>query len=337
MAPMQLPPLRFEPWIRPMVWGARRLIDSLGKISPGQGTFGESWELSDHPQHASRVASGPLAGSLGGKTLRQLIEQNPSQVLGDAMPALGGRFPLLVKWLDAADWLSVQVHPDTEAVKRLLPGEGSKTEAWLILKAEPGAKVWAGLKPGVGEKEMRQAIAAGQSADCLHSFIPRAGQFLFLPAGTVHAVGGGVLMAEIQQTSDATFRLFDWNRVDAQGKSRPLHIEESIASIHWDKGPVSPLDIPGFGANQSEQNLTLVDCPFFHLGYRRLLKDWTVPVSSHPRVVMVVGGSGTLSGTTGSESIRVGDSLLIPPHCVGATFKADPCLELWLGEAKGTP
>src|SRR5262249_19325002 len=149
-------------------------------------------------------------------------------------------FPWLVKYLDARDWLSVQVHPDDEAVRRLWPGEGGKTEAWFVLAAAPESKIYAGLLPGVDEPALRKALATGTVADCLHQFRPRPGDCLFLPAGTVHAVGGGVLLAEVQQTSDATFRLFDWNRVDAQGRPRSLHVEQALACINWRQGPVLP-------------------------------------------------------------------------------------------------
>src|SRR5262245_17013725 len=175
-----------------MVWGGRRLGEVLGKELPTREDYGESWEVSDHPLHPSIVASGPLAGC----TLRQLMEQRREELLGPAAEH-HARFPWLVKFLDACDWLSVQVHPDAEAVQRLWPGEGSKTEAWVVLDAAPGSKVWAGLRLGVDEARLRQALKAGTVADCLHSFAPRPGDCVFLPAGTVHAVGGGVLMAEV--------------------------------------------------------------------------------------------------------------------------------------------
>jgi len=317
-----------------MVWGARNLGDELGKEVPGAGTYGESWELSDHPQHASVVADGSFHPESQGKTFRDLIAADSHAILGNSSTALGGRFPLLVKWLDAADWLSVQVHPDTEAVKSLLPGEGSKTEAWFVIKADPKSRIWAGLKPGMGEAELRSAIAQGKSADCLHSFQPKAGQFLFLPAGTVHAVGGGVLMAEIQQTSDATFRLFDWNRVDAQGKSRPLHIEESIASIHWDKGPVAPTVIPGFGQSTEPYQADLVDCPFFHLSFVRTNAAWTLSASDKPKIIMVLSGGGAVSSKGLSETTRQGDTILIPANGASVTLTPGKVLELWVAEAR---
>src|SRR5262249_27455292 len=153
-------------------------------------------------------------------------------------------------------WLSVQVHPDEEAIKTLWPGESAKTEAWYVLDAEPRSRIYAGLQPGIGEPQLRAALERGAVVDCLHSFTPKTGDCVFIPAGTVHAVGGGVLLAEIQQTSDATFRLFDWNRVDAKGQPRPLHIEEAFASIHWQQGPIEPI-----AAGDPRQRL--VTCPYF--------------------------------------------------------------------------
>ncbi len=334
MSTTKLPPLRFVPWVRPMVWGASNLTGSLGKVAAAPGNYGESWELSDHPQHASIVANGEIEKAYAGQSLRDLVSQNPEAILGYADAAHGERFPLLVKWLDAADWLSVQVHPDTEAVKRLLPGEGSKTEAWFVIKADPKSRIWAGLKPGVGEAEMRAAIASGNSADCLHSFTPQSGQFLFLPAGTVHAVGGGVLMAEIQQTSDATFRLFDWNRVDAHGKSRPLHIEESIGSVHWDKGPVNPITIPGFGTSTEPLHLDLCHCPFFRLAFERIAQPMNLGVSLAPKIVMVLGGKGQLQAGGKSDPLRQGDTFLLPAECDPVTLVPDGVLELWIAATK---
>ncbi len=256
-------PLRFHPYLRPMVWGGRRLSEPLGKELPTTGPYGESWEISDHASHHSVVREGPHAG----RALRELLEREPIALLGEAgasYPGVGvrdtpshptGEFPWLVKFLDASDWLSVQVHPDDESAARLWPGERGKTEAWFVLAAEPGSRAYAGLLPGVDEKALRAALATGPEgaardrhpvAECLHSFEPRPGDCLFLPAGTVHAVGGGVLIAEVQQTSDATFRLFDWDRKDAQGKARQLHVEESVACINWGAGPVHPVRAEGY-------------------------------------------------------------------------------------------
>src|SRR5262249_34861380 len=154
--------------------------------------------------------------------------------------------PWLVKHLDCHDWLSVQVHPNDDNVKQWWPGERGKTEVWFVVDTLPGSRIFAGLQPGVDETTLRKALATGTVADCLHSFEPRPGHWCFRAAGTVHAVGCGVVLAEVQQTSDATFRLFDWNRCDAHGKSRTLHIEEGLACIDWKQGPVHPVAANGY-------------------------------------------------------------------------------------------
>ena len=227
-----------------------------------------------------------------------------------------GPFPWLVKFLDACDWLSVQVHPDDDAVARLWPGEGGKTEAWFVLAARPGSRVYAGLLPGVDEKQLRAALAKGAVAECLHQFAPQPGDCLFLPAGTVHAVGGGVLMAEIQQTSDATFRLFDWNRRDPSGQSRKLHVEESLACIDWNAGPVHPIPAAGYPsapdlASAEPVWQRLVDCRYFHLDYVRQTRAFCLG-GGRMQTLVVVHGRGLLMGRTGSQPLNAGDTLLLP-------------------------
>jgi mannose-6-phosphate isomerase len=301
-------PLRFHPYLRPMVWGGRRLGEVLGKPLPTADAYGESWEVSDHPAHRSVIAAGPRAG----RTLRDLMEHERAALLGPSATAYDV-FPWLVKLLDAWDWLSVQVHPDEEAVKRLWPGEGSKTEAWFVLDAAPGGKIYAGLLPGVGERELRAALAAGTVAECLHRFEPRSGDCLFLPAGTVHAVGGGVLMAEVQQTSDATFRLFDWNRRDAQGQSRKLHIEESIASIHWQNGPVRPVRVADYGsAEAGPLSQALVQCRYFALEYVRQREAFWCGGVGRTQTAVVLHGAARLESAEGEQDVRTGDTLLFP-------------------------
>ena len=291
-------PLRFVPYLRPMVWGARGLAEYLNKSLPGLEPFGEAWEVSDHPLHHSIVADGPLQGT----SLRTLMESHKSDLLG-SIAGPHEVFPWLIKFLDCRDWLSVQVHPDTQVVKQLRPGEGSKTEAWYVLRVEPGGRVFAGLKPGIGPKEMRAAVANGTTHELLHSFEPRAGDCVFLPAGTVHAVGGGVLIAEIQETSDVTFRLFDWNRVDSQGKGRQLHIEESFASIHWDKGPVAPLHV-----FETDERQSLVRCPFFSLEHRNVTSP-TKLGGNGMHTLIVVGGHGTWED---GRAVEMGQSWVLP-------------------------
>jgi mannose-6-phosphate isomerase len=305
-------PLRFQSYLRPMVWGGRQLGDLLSKSLPNGESYGEAWEISDHPSHASVVACGPHKG----QTLRQLMEREPVYLLGEAAGRYP-RFPWLVKLLDAWDWLSVQVHPNEKDVLRLWPGEGSKTEAWFVLAASPNSRVYAGLLPGVDEKRLRSALHEGTVGDCLHQFVPRPGDCVFLRAGTVHAVGGGVLMAEVQQTSDATFRLFDWNRRDAKGQSRQLHIEESIACIDWNSGPVNPVRVegyPGTSTNSERGSIRqrLVRCQYFALDYLRQSEPFTCGGEGRLQVLLVLHGRGRLLTGEGVWTLAPGDTLLLP-------------------------
>jgi mannose-6-phosphate isomerase len=302
-----------------MVWGGHRLLDVLGKTpSAGDthqanGRFGESWEVSDHPLHDSRLNWGPLAPS----GLRTVMETAGVKLLGAAAPKFR-RFPWLIKWLDADDWLSVQVHPDETAVQRLLPGEGSKTEVWFVLEAAPGSRIYAGLLPGVDRAALLRALDQGRVADCLHHFEPRPGDGVFLPAGTVHAVGGGVLMAEVQQTSDATFRLFDWNRRDAQGKSRPLHIEESLASIDWQRGPVTPVrahDFPGPVRNLESvpaRRQALCRSAYFELTYVSGSEPIACGGNGRLQALLILAGAGTLATSWQEERVTLGDVWVFP-------------------------
>jgi mannose-6-phosphate isomerase len=319
-------PLRLEPFLRPMVWGGRRLESTLGKRLPGREPYGESWEVSDHPLHRSVIASGAWVG----RNLRELMENERAALLGAAAERCRV-FPWLIKFLDARDWLSVQVHPDERAVRELLPGEGSKTEAWFVLDTQPGSLIYAGLLPGTDEPKLRAALESGKVADCLHRFEPRAGDCVFLPAGTVHAVGGGVLMAEVQETSDATFRLFDWNRRDAQGKSRSLHFRESLAAIHWQRGPVHPLRVPEFGQNEGRitpRRLLLVDCPFFKLEYIQDDRALRLGGTGGPQAMIVVGGRGEWRTSHGPEETAAGQTWLLPASM--PALECRPCTSLKL-------
>jgi mannose-6-phosphate isomerase len=303
--------LRFESYLRPMVWGGRQLAEVLGKQLPEQGPYGEAWEISDHPAHASVIANGPHKG----QTLRQLMEREPDVLLGDSAGCYP-RFPWLVKLLDAWDWLSVQVHPNEADVARLWPGEGSKTEAWFVLAAAPTSRVYAGLLPGVDEARLRSALHAGTVGDCLYQFQPRPGDCVFLPAGTVHAVGGGVLLAEVQQTSDATFRLFDWNRRDAKGQMRPLHVEQALACMNWNAGPVHPVRAEGYPGEPNGLGgairRRLVECPYFSLEYLRQSEPFPCGGTSRLQVLLVLHGRGRLQTGEGEWELVPGDTLLLP-------------------------
>ncbi len=229
-------PLRFRPILRQLIWGGRRLGSVLHKPIGEASDYAESWELSDYHDAVSVVDEGPLAGA----TLREMVKSRGAELLGSA---IGPReqFPLLVKFIDANEVLSVQVHPDQETGRRLA-GDNGKTETWVILAAEPGSLIYAGLKSGVGPLEFATAIENGSVERLLHSFEPKAGDSILIEAGTVHAIGAGVLLAEIQQMSDATFRVYDWGRLQPDGtpRSAPLDLRRwnrssstADPSIRW--------------------------------------------------------------------------------------------------------
>lgn len=312
-------PLRFEPFLRPVVWGGRRLETVLDKRLPTADSYGESWEISDHPSHRTLLATAPGCGM----SLRDLMVRHRNELLGPAASRCE-TFPWLIKFLDARDWLSVQVHPDDAGARTLCPGEGGKTEAWFILDASAGARIWAGLKPGVTPDDLRRSLFDGTVVDRLHSFAPKAGQCVFLPAGTVHAVGGGVLMAEIQQTSDATFRLFDWNRVDDQGKPRALHIEQALAAIDWSRGPVEPMavtDGPWDGAPAGplpDQAQCLVACRFFNVAYLQGTKPIVLGGEGVLQAAIVLYGAGHFGA---DQACGKGETWVIPAAAAPIALK----------------
>ena len=219
-------PLTFHPRFKERVWGGRTLGTLYGKALPPDVPIGESWEISDRPGDESVIANGALAG----RTLRWVMEQRGSDLLGGAGAAAGGRFPILCKILDAREKLSLQVHPPPGATPPL--GE-PKTEMWYIAAADPGAELFVGLKQGITREAFAGSIGAGRVADCFHRIPVRAGDTMFLPSGRVHAIGAGLVIFEIQQNSDTTFRVYDWDRLGLDGKPRELHVAESLASIDF--------------------------------------------------------------------------------------------------------
>ncbi|MCA9127181.1 MAG: class I mannose-6-phosphate isomerase [Planctomycetales bacterium] len=221
-------PLATRPFFRDYLWGGRKLHTMLSKPIPAEGIWAESWEIVDHAEHQSIVDNGPLAGM----SLRQISAEHQEWLLGNRVDSPKS-LPLLLKYLDCQQVLSVQVHPDDAYASRMAPADLGKTEAWYIVAAEPDAVLYAGLKPGTSPTMLNAAIDEGQVDDVLHKINPRAGDCIFIPAGTVHALGAGLVVAEIQQASNTTFRLFDWNRVGADGNSRPLHVEQALEVIDF--------------------------------------------------------------------------------------------------------
>lgn len=290
-------PLLLSPALHTRVWGGRKLETALHKTLPTGEPYGESWEMHD----SATVQNGEYAG----RSLGQLLELFGTRLIGDASnPAEG--FPLLLKFLDANAWLSVQVHPD-DAIAAELEGEPrGKTEAWIVLAADPGAKIAVGVLPGLTREGLAEVIRTGQVESALHYATVSAGDVIYLAAGLVHALGPGVLVYEIQQSSDQTYRLYDWGRVGLDGKPRPLHVGKGIAATRADLHPVISKLPEGEG--------TVLSGPYFETTLHRLTDEArsldTGGVRFH--VLSVIGGEVTVSGNDHAILVGVGQSVLIP-------------------------
>jgi len=297
-----LPPLVFAPVYRRYLWGGRRFTSAFGRDLPLGEDYAESWELVDRGQDQSVVAAGPLAGV----TLGELVRDRGQELLGRAAPMPA--FPLLFKFLDANQVLSVQVHPDDDRAARLTPPDRGKTEAWYVVAAEPGSRIYAGLREGVSQSDLAAAIRAGSCDTVLHSFEPAAGDCVFIPAGTVHAIGAGLLVAEIQQSSDVTYRLFDWNRTGVDGRSRLLHIEAGVEAVSR-TGPVGPASRT---ATTTPAVARLVDCEYFILDEVTPVSRWLVGGDGALHFLVVLAGTIHLPSEWSLPEIGPGRCVLIP-------------------------
>lgn len=315
-------PLRFQPIFQHYLWGGTRLAGLLGKDC-GHRPTAESWELVDHRDGQSRVLGGPWSGL----SLRELLIQSGEQILGEGdwrkinapgLPAaLQGRFPLLFKFLDSQLDLSVQVHPDDRQGSRLNPPDRGKTEAWYVMHAEADAKIFAGLRPGVDRQRLLAALGANQLETVLHSFTPQVGDLIFIPAGTVHALGAGLVVAEIQQSSNTTFRLYDWNRVDVDGNPRPLHVSQSLEVINFQQGPVEPIRPSRLATNPHSDDpgsLPSLNCDRFVIRLRQLDQASRIGGDGKLRLLVNVAGELQLERDPLGESLKYAQTILIPAN-----------------------
>ena len=306
MSTVPLYPLRFTPILRRLIWGGRRLGSVLHKPIGEASDYAESWEISDYRDAVSVVENGALAGS----TIRELIQWYASGVLGSAA-AGRDQFPLLVKYIDAHQDLSVQVHPDDEKGRRLA-GDSGKTETWVILEVDDGGAIYAGLKPGVGRGEFALAIRSGGVEPLLHRLEPKPGDCILIESGTVHAIGAGVLLAEIQQTSDATFRIYDWGRTGPDGKPRALHIDQALESIEFERGPVEPITpkvdvLPGGDTREH-----LSRSAYFALERLTLKNSESVGRPDRFTILMCVAGMFDVRRGVETTRVEFGQTLLLP-------------------------
>jgi len=289
--------LQFQPLYQERVWGGRRLQSYLGRKLPPGAPIGESWEIVDRPEAQSRVIGGPYNGS----GLRHLIEGHAADVMGPGWNPTAC-FPLLVKWLDCSDRLSLQVHPPASVAPSL--GGESKTENWYVAQSVPGASLFVGLKPGVKRAGFAKAVAMGTAEDCVNKVSVTAGDSILVRSGQVHAIDAGNLILEIQQNSDTTYRIYDWGRQGLDGKPRKLHVEESLRSILWDEGPPDLV-------RAAPTSGTIASCDEFSIRRVVLGKGESLKFAAReqPRILSVVAGLVT---TSGARSLPTGENVLIP-------------------------
>jgi mannose-6-phosphate isomerase len=306
MSKMPMYPLRFEPIYQYRLWGGRRLAGLLKAPLPGDGPIGEAWLLSDRDDHPSRVADGPLKG----RTIGQLMEQLSEQLLGK-LAGRFRRFPVLLKFLDACEKLSVQVHPKDRQTSYIPKGESGKTEAWVVLEAGPASRIYAGLKPGATRDDLRRALANRTVAELLASFTPRPGDAVFVQAGTVHSLSGLVVF-EVQENSDITFRLDDWDRVDPQThQPRALQLEQAMACIDFSQDAIGPV-APVVEAEAPVLRERLFYCAQFSVWRLRGESPFTVGATDTPRVLVCIAGEGELEHDGTNFPVGRGDVMLLP-------------------------
>ncbi|MCE7947912.1 MAG: mannose-6-phosphate isomerase [Chloroflexi bacterium CFX4] len=302
-------PLLFEPSLHVKVWGGRQLATRLGKRLPTDEPYGESWEIF----WRNHIANGEDSG----KALGQLIREFPEAMTGN--PNAESEFPLLIKFLDAQDWLSVQVHPD-DALARQLEGEPrGKTECWYIVDAAPNAQLIYGFSQPTNAQEFSRAIAEGRARDYLQ-FVPvQAGDFIHVPAGMMHAIGPGILLYELQQTSDTTYRVYDWDRMGLDGKPRPLHLEKALQCTRFEVNP--PAKVP-YTVHEVEGGITyarLIEGQYFSLRRFSLPPQTRLKITydGKAHLLTVINGTLDVSAAMGKDASRTvvataGTSVFVP-------------------------
>ena len=306
------------------------MADLLSAPLPGYGPIGEAWILSDRDDKQSRVVNGPL----NGQTIHRLMEQRPEQLLGK-LAGRFRRFPLLLKFLDVHEMLSLQVHPSEAHADMLPAGETGKTEAWVVLEAGTKSRIYAGLKTGTTENDLRRYLNSGTVEDGLGSFTPKLGDGVFIPAGMVHSLGGDVIVFEVSQNSDVTFRLYDWNHNDPEtGKPRPLQVERALACVDFAQNVVGPVT-PMVEMTTPEERDRFFRCEHFELWRLRGQAPFTVGATGLPRVLVCIEGAGEVEHLGVPYAIRKGDVLLLPAVVGACPFRpsgATNLLEIALPE-----
>jgi mannose-6-phosphate isomerase len=304
-------PLRFtRHFVEKPVWGGRALESSLGIELPAGAAIGETWELVDREGENSVVAEGPLAG----KTLNELVREHGAALLGSTPPTPAGRFPLLVKFLDASEHLSVQVHPDDEGAMRQGGGSEPKTEAWYFVDAAQGAGVWCGLEPGTERAALEAELGDRSMVERMCWWPARPGEALMVPGGSVHAIGAGVVLLEVQQNSDTTWRIYDWDRTDeSTGAPRTVHLRQAAEVVRYDLPPRAPVPSVFLPLVEGVRAAPLARCRHFGMTRLEVLAGARIPTEGRFQVLVTVGGSGAIgSSPSNSVPVRPGTTLLVP-------------------------
>ena len=319
----ELYPLKFETVLKEKVWGGKMLSSLYNKRTPGSENknIGESWELSAIAENQSVISNGFLAGN----NIEELIEVYMGDITGDSIyEKFGNEFPLLIKFIEAQQDLSIQVHPDNELAKKRHQAYG-KTEMWYILGAENGAKIYTGFKEGVTKEIYEETLKSGNIAGLLNSETVEAGAVFFTPAGRVHAIGAGTVLVEIQQTSDITYRIFDWNRQNAGKEKRELHTDLALEAIDFNQTGKNKISIDYL----PNETVNLVDCEFFHtniISFNETI-DKEFYFNDSFVVYICLEGEFSISWEGNSESVIKGETILVPAMIKEFSLKPE-------GEAK---
>ncbi len=298
-------PLKFRPILKERLWGGTKLKEVFGKPIESDIT-GESWELSTVKGDISVVAN----GSLEGKSLLDLIDSNAEELLGKSVvERFGKEFPILIKFIDAKQDLSIQLHPNDALAKERHDSFG-KTEMWYIMDADPKAELIVGFNKDVTKEEYAESVANDTLLDLLNYEQVKEGDTFFINTGKIHAIGAGVMLAEIQQTSDVTYRVFDFNRKDKDGNLRELHTDLALDAVDYEKKDDFKVS---YGQDKNEVN-TMVDCPYFKTNFIELTENLDLDTAQRDSftIFMCVGGEATIKTAEGEVSIKSGETVLLP-------------------------
>ena len=302
---MKLYPFKFEPILKERLWGGTKLKDVLGKPIESEIT-GESWELSAVSGDVSKVANGALVKT----SLQDLIKEDPEALLGKSVvQRFGLDFPILIKFIDAKQDLSVQLHPNDELAKKRHNSLG-KTEMWYVMDADPGAELIVGFNKDVTKESYTESLQNNSLLDLLNYEQVKEGDAFFINTGKIHAIGAGVLLAEIQQTSDVTYRVFDFNRKDKEGNLRELHTDLALDAIDFQRKD----DFKVVYSKELNAQNAMVDCPYFKTNFIQVTGDMDVDTKKRDSftIFMCVGGEAVVKTDAGEVSLAFGETVLLP-------------------------